>query len=67
MTEQSKTKLFEPFYTTKEVGDVKGLGLSISFGIVQKHNGEIWAESELALGSTFMVNLPKKVPVTKLA
>ncbi|NQZ05800.1 MAG: response regulator [Algicola sp.] len=59
MTEQTKTKLFEPFYTTKEVGDGTGLGLSISFGIVQKHNGEISAKSELGVGTTFVVRLPR--------
>lgn len=58
MTEQTKTKLFEPFYTTKAVGDGTGLGLSISFGIVQKHDGEIWAESDRGVGSTFIVKLP---------
>ncbi|NQZ05799.1 MAG: response regulator [Algicola sp.] len=67
MTAETKTKLFEPFYTTKEVGDGTGLGLSISFGIVQKHNGEIWAESELGVGSTFMVRLPTRGVSIELA
>ena len=58
MTDKTKTKLFEPFYTTKEVGKGTGLGLSISFGIVQKHGGQLSAESELGVGSRFLVTLP---------
>ena len=58
MTEQTKSKLFEPFYTTKEVGKGTGLGLSISFGIVQKHGGQLSVESELGVGSRFLVKLP---------
>lgn len=58
MTEQTKNKLFEPFYTTKVVGEGTGLGLSISYGIVQKHEGELWVESDLGLGTTFHLKLP---------
>jgi signal transduction histidine kinase/ligand-binding sensor domain-containing protein len=58
MTETTKNKLFEPFYTTKVVGKGTGLGLSISFGIIQKHDGEICFESELGVGTTFLVKLP---------
>lgn len=58
MTDETKTKLFEPFYTTKEVGQGTGLGLSIAFGIVQKHGGALEVESQLGVGSTFLVRLP---------
>ncbi|MCJ8270705.1 MAG: ATP-binding protein [Psychrosphaera sp.] len=58
MNDETKSKLFEPFYTTKAVGAGTGLGLSIAFGIVQKHGGELVVESELGLGSTFVVKLP---------
>ncbi|MFT4924390.1 MAG: signal transduction histidine kinase/ligand-binding sensor domain-containing protein [Phenylobacterium sp.] len=57
MDEETKNKLFEPFYTTKGV-DGTGLGLSISFGIVQKHAGELLVESEPGVGTTFRVRLP---------
>ena len=51
-------QLFNPFFTTKEVGKGTGLGLSISYGIIKKHGGNIYAESELSKGSTFIINLP---------
>lgn len=50
--------IFEPFYTTKEVGRGTGLGLSVSYGIVQKHGGRIEVKSRKGQGSTFTVVLP---------
>ncbi|NQZ08740.1 MAG: HAMP domain-containing histidine kinase, partial [Algicola sp.] len=58
MTQETKNKLFEPFYTTKDVGKGTGLGLSISYGIIQKHKGELYVDSELGVGTTFRLNLP---------
>jgi signal transduction histidine kinase len=50
--------LFDPFFTTKEVGRGTGLGLSICHGIITEHGGQIYAESELGKGVTFIVELP---------
>ncbi|MFZ5775245.1 MAG: ATP-binding protein [Thermodesulfobacteriota bacterium] len=52
-------RLFEPFYTTKEVGKGTGLGLSIAYDIVvKKHHGDIQVESEVGKGSSFTVRIP---------
>jgi two-component system, LuxR family, sensor kinase FixL len=48
--------IFEPFYTTREHGS--GLGLSISYKLVEAHNGEIWALSKPGQGTTFVIQLP---------
>jgi signal transduction histidine kinase len=50
--------IFDPFFTTKEVGKGTGLGLSICYGIVQSHNGKIYASSEAGKGATFIIELP---------
>jgi two-component system NtrC family sensor kinase len=53
-------KVFDPFFTTREVGLGTGLGLSVAHGIVQEHGGRIWAESPRGKGATFVVELPVK-------
>ncbi len=56
--ELSRSRMFEPFYTTKEVGSGTGLGLSVSWGIVREHGGWIDVASTPGQGATFTVHLP---------
>jgi two-component system NtrC family sensor kinase len=51
-------KVFEPFFTTKEAGEGTGLGLSVSYSIVEKHGGRLKVESQPGRGTTFTVMLP---------
>ncbi len=51
-------RIFEPFFTTKPAGEGTGLGLNISYNIVEKHNGEIIVQSEKDKGTTFTIQLP---------
>jgi signal transduction histidine kinase len=53
-----RAKIFDPFYTTKEVGEGTGLGLSISHGIIEKHKGSIKVQSQEGKGTEFIINLP---------
>ena len=56
--ESHRGRLFDPFFTTKEVGRGVGLGLSISYGIIQKHLGRIFVEETGTQGTTFVIELP---------
>ena len=56
--EETLPRIFEPFYTTKEVGKGTGLGLAIAYGIVQEHGGHISASNHAEGGAVFTVELP---------
>jgi two-component system NtrC family sensor kinase len=60
MAPEQLEKVFLPFFTTKEVGEGTGLGLSVSYGIVKSLGGEIEVESEMGRGTTFTVTLPMR-------
>jgi two-component system NtrC family sensor kinase len=60
---ENMAKIFDPFFTTKPEGKGVGLGLAVSYGIVQEHGGDVEVKSKVGEGTTFLVTLP----VTQIA
>lgn len=57
--EEKINRIFDPFYTSKEVGKGTGLGLSVSISIIEEHKGKLWVQSSPNEGSIFFIKLPK--------
>ncbi len=58
IAEENIGKVYDPFFTTKEVGKGTGLGLAVTYGIVNRHNGTIEIKSKVGEGTTFTISLP---------
>ncbi len=58
VAEANLIHLFDPFFSTRGVGQGIGLGLSVCYGIITEHNGQIYIKSQLGKGSVFTIELP---------
>ena len=67
MTQEVYSHAFEPFYTTKDVGEGTGLGLSMVYAFVRRYNGDILLETSLGQGATFKIYLPRTIQNKSIA
>jgi two-component system NtrC family sensor kinase len=63
ISDELKDKIIEPFFSTKKDKNGVGLGLAVVYGIIQRHNGKIWLESQSGQGTTFFIELPLSQPL----
>jgi two-component system, NtrC family, sensor kinase len=61
MTEETRRRMYDPFFTTKPVGSGTGLGLAVSYKIIEKHGGKLECSSILGKGTKFTIKLPNRV------
>ena len=66
MSPDTLNRMYDPFFTTKEVGKGTGLGMSISYGIIESHGGKIGVNSQLGAGSEFIITLPIEPKATAM-
>jgi signal transduction histidine kinase len=59
--EKYRQQIFDPFYTTKDVGQGTGLGLAVVYGVIKKHSGTIMARNNKDKGTTFVITLPDRL------
>ena len=64
IAKENLSRVFDPFFTTKPTGEGTGLGLSVSYGIIKGHGGNITVKSESGQGATFMLSLPANPPLS---
>jgi two-component system, NtrC family, sensor kinase len=65
--QENLSRIFDPFFTSKEVGKGTGLGLNVAYNIIKKHQGSIDVQSEVGKGTTFTVRVPVNGPGTSLS
>ena len=64
---QQPERVFDPFYTTRKVGQGPGLGLSVCYGIIQEHNGKITCQNRPEGGATFRIELPAAIDAAEVS